>query len=168
MISNTKPGTPRLYQGPRRRTRGSTVTAVIVDRAAKDAAVEDEFARRADETYDAPRWLAKRVLKRTWSFGGDAERLAICLAFLYPKGLTPFRWEIAFHCEQAVSITGLEPTEENLLVSLRRAADAAEDLFRRGYTIPADTIKICREADEDARKMFNATRKVATDDPSNP
>lgn len=163
MIQNTKPGTPRLYSGPRRRRYSSaSVTAVVVDADAKALSIMDEFSRRSGETYDVPRWLAKRVLKRTWSFSGDAERLAIYLALLYPKGLTPLRWEIAYHCEQAVSICGLEPSEETLPVTVARAADAAEDLFRRGYTIPPDTIRFHREADAKVRAAVLA-RKETTD-----
>lgn len=131
----------------RRRSLIDAARPVIIDlKNPDDVAKLAEFDERKDELFDAPRWLAKRILKRQWRFRNNADRLTTCLSLLYPKGLPPTRGEIAFNAEQACSVPGLDVDDETLPIILRRAADAAEDLFRRGYTIPRDTVLMVRAA----------------------
>lgn len=122
--------------------KGSMTTVTVV--AGRE--IIDDFAGAASEPYVVPRWLAKLVRGRRHDFATDADRLAVCLALLYPDDLVPTRGEIAYFASAACSAVDLPVTEEMIPTVLKRAADAAEDLFIRRYRIPRATITILREA----------------------
>ncbi len=137
-----------FYGGPRTRSMiesGSPIRVEIVEDEGTRARLAT-FDEKIDDPFPVPSWLAKRVLKGVYQFSSDASRLATCCALLYPKGLTPTRGEAAYHAEQACSVIDLEVSDATLRPTRQRAADAAEDLFRRGYRIPRETIEMHRAA----------------------
>lgn len=141
--------------------RGGAPTAHVLDMTKpEDIATLVAFEERQGEPFPVPRWLEKRVLKRSYDFRSDADRLTLCLGLLYPRDQPPFRWEVAFAAEQACSVIDLDP-EHDLPTILRRAADAAENLLRQGYTIPAECVRAVRKNHD--KSLFS---KRKTDDGS--
>lgn len=135
------PSHPRQPGNARIDFRRGPPTAHVLDMTKpEDIDALVRFEEREGEPFPVPQWVRKRVLKRAYDFRNDADRLTLCLGLLYPRDLPPARWEVAYAAEQACSVVDIAPDEETLPAILKRAADAAEDLLRRNYVIPRETV----------------------------
>lgn len=131
-------------------TLSTTAPGVLIEDAIGAA-----FTLRQHEPFAVPAWVRKRAARGRFEFESEGDRLATCLAAMYPRGLTPTRGEVAHLCSAACSIPA-DDCEDGPTI-IRRAADAAERLFRKGFTLPAETITR-------RRAMIAALQETTADD----